>query len=169
VRVVATPAQNRNRGGIAFLLSQLGQCASDQFAERLTGLGLVPAQAGILRAVAAEPGRSQQALSEQLGLLPSRVVSFIDDLEGRGYLERRRNATDRRLHALHLSAAGEELMGRLSEVAAQHERAVAAGLSSADRTTLQKLLATVAAQQGLTPGVHPGFRTMGRAAREGQD
>ena len=148
---------------MAFLLAQLGAHATEQFAERISALDLLPVQAGILRAVAGDQGRSQQALSEQLGLLPSRVVAFIDDLESRGLIERRRNTQDRRLHALHLTAEGEHLMRRLADIGRAHERAVAAGLSAAERAELGRLLERIAERQGLTPGVHPGFRSAGRA------
>ncbi|MGH3525330.1 MAG: MarR family transcriptional regulator, partial [Mycobacterium sp.] len=60
---------------MAFLLAQLGHQATALFAEQMGTLELTPPHAGILRAIAAEPGRSQQALSAQLGLLPSRVVA----------------------------------------------------------------------------------------------
>jgi DNA-binding MarR family transcriptional regulator len=160
--VPAASTQHR-KDGVAFLLAQLGQHATNLFAERIAPLGLTPPHAGILRAIGKNPGRSQQALSGHLGLLPSRVVAYVDELEDRGYVERRRNPGDRRLHALHLTEAGEELMGRLSELFRQHERAVTAGLDAQQRAALNDLLATLAQHQGLTPGVHPGFRALGRA------
>jgi DNA-binding MarR family transcriptional regulator len=164
--LAVTSASNRQRkDGVAFLLAQLGQHAAAMFAERIAPLGLTPPHAGILRAIAANPGQSQQALSGHLGLLPSRVVAYVDELEDRGFVERRRNPGDRRLHALHLTKAGEELMGSLSEVFKQHDRAITAGLTSAERAALQDLLATLAGHRGLTPGVHPGFRALGRGGR----
>lgn len=150
--------------GVAFLLAQLGQFAADRFAERIAAVELTPAQAGILRAIAADPGRSQRALSAQLGLLPSRVVAFVDELEERGYVERRRNPDDRRLHALHLTSSGEELMRKLSELAHEHETALTAGLNREQRIMLRQLLAAIADHQGLTPRVHPGYRTLGAAS-----
>ena len=153
---------DNRRDGVAFLLTQLGQHAADLFAERIAAVGLTPPHAGILRAIAASPGRSQQALSSQLGLLPSRVVAYVDDLEDRGYVERRRNAEDRRLHALHLTESGQLLMRRIGEVARQHERNLMAGLTAEQRKTLGGLLATLAQQHQLTPGVHPGYRKLGR-------
>jgi DNA-binding MarR family transcriptional regulator len=146
---------------VAFLLAQLGHHASDLFARRIDVLDLSPAQAGILRLLSAEPGPSQQALSARLGLLPSRVVAFVDDLEERGYLERRRNRDDRRLYALFLTPAGEQLMGRLSAIAREHEQDITSGLSVDQRRTLSQLLSLLAEQRGLTPGVHPGYRSMG--------
>jgi DNA-binding MarR family transcriptional regulator len=148
--------------GIAFLLTQLGHDAATQFAEQMATIDLSPPHAGILRAIAAEPGRSQQALSGQLGVLPSRIVAYVDELEDRGYVERRRNPDDRRLHALHLTTSGKRLMQKISTLARQHEGRITAGLDERQRDTLQELLATLARQRGLTPHVHPGYRTLGR-------
>jgi DNA-binding MarR family transcriptional regulator len=162
VTVSSTPASDRS-DGVAFLLAQLGHHAATLFAEQVATVELSPPHAGILRAIAAEPGRSQQALSAQLGMLPSRVVVYVDELEERGYVERRRNPDDRRLHALYLTAAGKRLMRKLSELAHQHELKLTAALAPEQYSTLRKLLATLAQQQGLTPHVHPGYRTLGRA------
>jgi DNA-binding MarR family transcriptional regulator len=149
------------RGGVAFLLAQLGHHAAERFSERIATLGLTPPQAGILRAIDGAPGRSQQALSTELQLLPSRIVAFVDDLENSGYLERRPNPEDRRQYALYLTADGKELMRKLSRLARQHERALTAGLDESQRDRLRELLATIAQEQGLTPRVHPGYRRMG--------
>jgi DNA-binding MarR family transcriptional regulator len=149
---------------VAFLLSQLGHRSASVFTDLIASIDLTPPHAGILRAIAAEPGRSQQALSGQLGLLPSRVVAYVDELEDRGYVERRRNPDDRRLHALHLTASGKKVITKIGELGRQHDRLLTAGLDSQQRDTLHQLLATIAEQQGLTPHVHPGYGTLGRAA-----
>jgi len=162
---VSSASTTEHSDGVAFLLAQLGHHATTLFAEQMATLELTPPHAGILRAIAAESGRSQQALSAQLGMLPSRVVVYVDELEERGYVERRRNPDDRRLHALYLTAAGTKLMRKISELARQHERRLTAGLDPEQRSTLRDLLAAVATQQGLTPHVHPGYRTLSQAAR----
>jgi DNA-binding MarR family transcriptional regulator len=148
---------------VAFLLSQLGHRSASVFTDLIASIDLTPPHAGILRAIAAEPGRSQQALSGQLGLLPSRVVAYVDELEDRGYVERRRNPADRRLHALHLTASGKKVITKIGELGRQHDRLLTAGLDSQQRDILHQLLATIAEHQGLTPHVHPGFRTLGGA------
>ena len=155
-------APNGSRGGVAFLLAQLGHHAAEKFGERIAALELTPPHAGILRAIAAAPGRSQQALSSQLGVLPSRIVAFVDELEDRGYVERRPNPDDRRQYALYLTPAGKELMQKFSRLAQQHERALTAALSESQRGQLRELLTAIAQQQRLTPGVHPGYRRLGR-------
>src|SRR6185295_16327605 len=142
--IAMTAARNGDAGdGAAFLLAQLGHHAATQFAEQMATVDLTPPHAGILRAIASSPGGSQQALSEQLGLLPSRVVAYVDELEDRGYVERRRNPDDRRLHALHLTASGKKLVSKIGELGRQHERLMTAGLDTDQRDTLRRLLSAV--------------------------
>jgi DNA-binding MarR family transcriptional regulator len=155
-------AARRDGDTVAFLLSQLGHRSASVFADLIASIDLTPPHAGILRAIAAEPGRSQQALSGQLGLLPSRVVAYVDELENRGYVERRRNPDDRRLHALYVTASGKKLLSKIGELGRQHDRLLTAGLNSQQRDTLRELLATIAEHQDVTPHVHPGYRTLGR-------
>jgi DNA-binding MarR family transcriptional regulator len=147
---------------IAALLAQLGQHSADRFSARIAELDLTGPQAGILRAIAGEPGRSQQALSEQLGLLPSRVVAFIDDLERRTLLQRRRNPGDRRLYALYLTEQGEALMNELAAVSEAHEAEITTGLSEEQRSQLSQLLTDLAERQQLAGG-QSGYPSMGRS------
>jgi DNA-binding MarR family transcriptional regulator len=144
--------------GAAFLLTQLGTFAAARFAERIAELDLTPPQTGLLRAVAAAPGQSQQALARHLGTPPSRLVALVDGLDERGLLERRRNPDDRRLHALHLTDAGQAVLRRIAEVARAHDDDVCRALDHDEHATLRALLARIADDHGLTPGVHPGYR-----------
>jgi DNA-binding MarR family transcriptional regulator len=144
--------------GAAFLLTQIGAHAASRFAERIAELDLTPPQTGLLRAVAAAPGQSQQALARHLATPPSRLVALIDGLDERGLIERRRNPDDRRLHALHLTAAGTDVLRRIAEVARAHDDEVCRSLHDDERTTLRALLGRIARDHGLTPGVHPGYR-----------
>jgi DNA-binding MarR family transcriptional regulator len=146
--------------GSAFLLTQLGTHCAQAFARRIGELDLTPPQTGLLRAVAQAPGSSQQALAELLGTPATRLVALVDGLEERGLVERRRNPADRRLHAVHLTDAGTALLRDIGRVAREHDDAVLASLDPDERTRLHELLAKLAADRGLTPGVHPGYRTL---------
>lgn len=159
-------SNGRGAGQAAFLLAQVGGLAALRFAERLAPLRLTPAHAGLLRAVDAEPGRSQQALAGQLGLLPSRLVALVDELERDGLLERRRNPADRRHHALHTTPAGAERLAEVGRVARAHGDDLLAPLDEQERAELARLLGRLAAAHGLAPGVHPGYRAMGRPPAE---
>jgi DNA-binding MarR family transcriptional regulator len=161
----AETGQSRPGGrfGVAFLLAQLGAHAAERFGERIGELGLTRPQCGLLLAIAREPGRSQQALATELGTPPPRLVALLDGLDQRGAIERRRNPADRRHHAVYLTDAGRELMGRLAAASAAHEAELTASLDEAEHEQLRALLARIAGQQQLTPGVHPGYRSLAPA------
>jgi DNA-binding MarR family transcriptional regulator len=143
--------------GLAFLLSQVGYHGAARFAERLEPIGFKPAHAGILRLIKAGDGLSQQALCDKLGIFPSRLVAFIDELEERGLVERRNSPADRRSYALHLTEAGREALEQISSVSRKHQEVLCAALSDSERAQLADYLRRIATEQGLTPGVHPGF------------
>jgi len=149
----------------AFLLAQVGAHAASQFAERLRVLELTPADAGILRLLRAAAGLSQQDLAGRLQIHPSRLVAILDNLEKRGFVERRANADDRRLYSLHLTQAGAETLEKIGSVAREHQESLLSGISREERNTLATLLLRIADQQGLVRGVHPGFQRLGRPRR----
>jgi DNA-binding MarR family transcriptional regulator len=150
--------QSAREGGVAFLLAQLGAHAAAAFAERLKPLDLTPRQAGVLRRLAQAPGESQRALADALGMHATRLVALIDDLENRGLVQRRRDSADRRNYALSLTTAGHDTAARIAAIARQHERAVTAAINEPERAQLAAILRRLADDQGLTPGVHPGYR-----------
>jgi DNA-binding MarR family transcriptional regulator len=149
---------------VAFLVAQVGGLAALRFGERVTEAGVTPPQAGLLRVVAAEPGRTQQAVSTQLGLLPSRLVMLVDELEGRGLIERRRDPSDRRNYALYVTEKGGAVLQDIGRVAQAHGEDFLAPLNKADRAALADLLGRLAAHHGLAPDVHPGYRALGHTS-----
>lgn len=141
-----------------------------KFAERLRGaVDLTPPHAGILRALTASGGLSQQALAEHLDVLPSRLVALVDELESRGLVERRDHPDDRRTYALHLTGAGRAAVDSIGRVAREHQQALTAVLDAKEQEQLAAMLSRIAEQQGLTAGVHPGFKTLGRKRRQRDD
>ncbi|MEY2443991.1 MAG: hypothetical protein QOE00_571 [Ilumatobacteraceae bacterium] len=143
---------------VAFLLSKLGSEAGSRFATRLEPLGLEPRQVGILRMVAASGGESQLELSSRLGIQPSRMVTLLDDLERRRYVERRVNPEDRRARSLHLTTAGRKLLAKVATIGLEHERETCAALSGEQRAQLLALLRLMADVPGNPIDVHPGLR-----------
>ena len=158
--------KRRKRTDIAFLVAQLGAYAAERFGERAAALDFTRPQAGLLRLISREPGLSQQAVARRLGTPPSRLVALVDGLEERGLIERRRNPGDRRNYALHPTAAGEQAMAALGRVSLEHEQAITAPLTQAERAQLSKLLGKLAAAHDLVPGIHPGYRNLSASASE---
>lgn len=143
--------------GAAFLLAQLGAHAARKFGERISPLGLTPPHAGILRMINSRPC-SQQELAEQLGVFPSRIVTLIDELGSKGLVDRQRSTKDRRNYELTLTKKGRETLKALSQSAAEHESDLLGALNSEERMKLAALCRKIVEHQGLTRGVHPGFR-----------
>ena len=152
----------QGRTGPAFLLAQLGAHAASKFAERLAVMELMPAHAGIFRILAASPAITQQALAIALGTLPSRLVAIVDELESKGFLERRPHESDRRSYALHLTEKGQSTLHAIGTIAREHQQTLLEALSEEEQRALSVLLKRVAEQQGLIKGVHPGFGNIGR-------
>lgn len=160
-----TDSEPKRRGSTAFLLAQTGAHAAAQFGERLKSLRLARPHAGILRLIALTPGLSQQELARRLAILPSQLVALLDELEERSFIERRQDTTDRRTYALHLTTTGRNVLEQIGRIAREHDDAILAALNAHEREQLNALLGRIAAQQGLTPGVHPGYRRLGRKPR----
>jgi DNA-binding MarR family transcriptional regulator len=148
---------DRAPSSVAFLLSQVGILASQRFARRIAEIGLHPPQFRVMNVIDAAEGRSQQQIAEAIGAPPSRMVAIVDELEDAGLVERRPQPSDRRVRALHLTAAGRRKLAAGRKIAAEHEEELMQGLSAADRERLAALLQKVVYEQGIGSGVHPGL------------
>jgi DNA-binding MarR family transcriptional regulator len=147
---------------VAFLLTQVGSGAARRFAKTLEPLNFAPPDAGILRLLARLPGLSQRELAAQLDMHASRLVGVIDALEKRGLVAREPNATDRRVYSLNLTDAGREALGAIGAASRAHNEDICADLSETEREQLGAALEKIAARLGLRPGIHPGYRDLGK-------
>lgn len=105
---------------------------------------LTPGQFGVLVLVEQNAGMNQSELGEALGVDRSTVVATLDRLEARGLLARAPSPSDRRAHALELTAAGHALLTYAARRVSAHEARVARGLSAEERAQLMALLARLA-------------------------
>jgi len=88
-------------------------------------------------------------------------VGLIDELEGRGLVERRNSPSDRRSYALYLTQAGRAALEQIGRVSHEHQEEIFAALSDAEKAQMAGFLCRIAAEQGLKPGVHPALGKMG--------
>jgi DNA-binding MarR family transcriptional regulator len=157
----ASPAMPEH-GGFALLLVQLGMEAARQFAEQLAPLGVEPRHAGLLLRLAANEGKAQQVIGELIGLNPTQMVFLVDELESRGFVERRRNPADRRSYGLYLTAAGRDMLSKVIEAGRVHQARFGASLSEGEQEQLTMLLRRIARDQRITgqslPGIPPRRR-----------
>jgi DNA-binding MarR family transcriptional regulator len=158
-----TPLTDR----VGFLISQLGSHTAARFAERLRPLGLHPLHFGLLSHLSVADGQTQQRLAVAIAVHRNAMVGLLDDLEARGLVQRRRHPSDRRAHAVHLTAAARDLLIQAQRAADEHETELLTGLDEPGRRQLVSLLQHLAQHAGLAPGVHPGLRRTGEPHARG--
>jgi DNA-binding MarR family transcriptional regulator len=142
---------------LGLLLSQIGTHAALSFGRKISGFGISPPHVGILRWIHANPGKNQRELALHLGVLPSRLVLLLDELESKHLVARERSREDRRSQQLQLTPKGVRLLEKVEQIATAHEADLSSGLTEGERETLIELCDKLAAHRGLSPLGHPGY------------
>ena len=98
---------------------------------------------GVLSVVKERGPISQREVCDWLGLHASDMVELVDHLERLGWVERRRDATDRRRYQLTITPEGRTTLARYDAIAAQAEDVVLEPLSETERRRLIELVTKV--------------------------
>jgi DNA-binding MarR family transcriptional regulator len=93
-------------------------------------------------------GTTQQQLGETLHLDANNCVILLNDLEEDGFVERRRDPSDRRRHLVEMTSDGERALERAEERLETLEEQVIGNLTNAERATLRELLAKALGLRG---------------------
>ena len=113
---------------------------SSLFAERMAPYGLKQIDFSVLSLLAHNPGATSRQLCNTLDILPPNLVSLVATLDSRGLIERRPHPHDGRAVGLHLTEAGEKLIGEAEQAVTQLETDASARLTARERETLIRLL-----------------------------
>jgi MarR family transcriptional regulator for hemolysin len=76
--------------------------------------GMTRAAWSLMGNLAQNPGMSQKELADLLDLEPISVARMVDRLEAHGMLERRADASDRRIWRLHMLPAAEPILKKMA-------------------------------------------------------
>jgi DNA-binding MarR family transcriptional regulator len=87
-------------------------------------LKLRPAEYSVLVLIADNPGRKQTEIADALGIKRANFVTLVHDIEGRGLVERRPAADDKRANALHLTKSGKAFVAQARGVHEQLEQSL---------------------------------------------
>jgi len=140
---------------IPFLLSQLGVYLAEDFVRRLEPFGVEPRAYAVLKALSEDDGRSQRALSTELGIHRNVMVTVVDKLEQRGLVKRMPHPGDRRAFAVTLTEKARDLLPKLDAQGRAQEDQITALLTEAERKAALQHLQQMSTAAGLIPGVHP--------------
>jgi DNA-binding MarR family transcriptional regulator len=87
------------------------------------------------------PGLSQKSLAQELRRDTSTLVPFLDKMEKRGWLVRKRSEIDRRLHELYITPEGADAARRFDKKVKAIERDIERRMGADDNRKLKELLA----------------------------
>ena len=130
----------------SFLLKRLGFAAKDQAMEAYERSGLHPYHHAVLAVLDEGSRETQGAIADALGYDRGQLVGLLDELEGRGLVERRRDPADRRRHIVRLTPAGKRALAKLRALARQLDDEFLASLDENERAQLHALLLRLAQQ-----------------------
>ena len=105
--------------------------------------GITRAQWAVLAKVERSEGMKQSELAELLEMQPITLTRLIDKLCDNDWLERRNDASDRRVKRLYLKKAGRTLLGRMSGLRSEITANALDGINPADAHRLLTQLESI--------------------------
>ena len=91
---------------------------------------------------------NQRELAEAVGVREATLTHHLNAMETEGLLTRQRSQTNRRIHVVELTAAGEDAFLRLRDAALAFDRRLRRGLDAQEITMLDGLLNRLEANVG---------------------
>ena len=110
-------------------LNRLLRAYADREAARF---GITRAQWAVLVKVERSEGMKQTELAELMEMQPITLTRLIDKLCEQGWIERRSDATDRRVNRLYVRKAGRQLLGRMSGLRSELTATALEGINPAE-------------------------------------
>ncbi|ORW51745.1 MarR family transcriptional regulator [Mycobacterium paraense] len=102
----------------------------------------------VLNALDRSPVRSQAALAEAIGADKTRIIPTLDELQNRGYIERRPDPEDRRVRLLALTEAGRAAKDDAQQDIQRGEERWLGKLSADDRRAFLRVLRQLSDARG---------------------
>jgi DNA-binding MarR family transcriptional regulator len=127
-----------------FLLKRLGFAAKEQALGAYERTGLHPYHHAVLAVLDEGTRETQGEIADVLGYDRGQLVGLLDELEQKGFVERRRDPADRRRHIVRMTPEGERALAKLRTLSAGLEDDFLTGLDEGRRAELHALLLQLA-------------------------
>ncbi len=142
---------------LSFLLADVSRLLRREIAQRLEGSDLTFAQARVLVHLARDAGLRQVELAARLEVQPITLARVIDQLERRGFVERRVDPDDRRAWRVFVTPQAQDSLASIRRIGATARAEALAGVAPASIDALLQALTRM--RQNL---VETAGRTTGR-------
>lgn len=153
---VRDSATDLERMPLSRLLAVAGHVVAMRWQRLMGGYGLTPHGLAVLADLEHGAALTQRELARRCGVAPSTLNHTVDHLERSGWIERRRDDSDRRLVRLALTDTGQHQLLWVRRAAAERMEPVLGDLGAADEALVRGfLLDTMARFQRLEDD--PGF------------
>ncbi len=128
---------------LGFLIHDAARLMRKRFEARASNLGLSAAQWRLMVRVTKEEGVAQARLAELLEIEPISVSRLIDRMEEAGWIERRADASDRRVRMIFPTPKARQAYAQVKSLAGEVYEEALAGISGDDRRFLIQGLRTL--------------------------
>jgi DNA-binding MarR family transcriptional regulator len=125
---------------LGYLLKHAQLRLNEHAGPALAPFGLDARELAVLAVLAAGRPLSQLEAARRLGVDRTTMVALVDTLEGKGLVERRRSAQDRRRNVVELTERGRRVRSDAENAREAAEREFLAPLGEKDATRLVKAL-----------------------------
>ncbi len=155
-QIPAAPARSQPAGARADQLGYLLKHVQLRFSElgntALAPLGISGREAAVLRATDGPGPLSQGEVARRLGVDRTTMVALIDELQQKGFVQRRQDPADRRKNVVALTGAGRRTLRQAAQVIAEVEQAFLSPLTAAEAKLFRQALRTLLAAAPAGPG-----------------
>jgi MarR family transcriptional regulator for hemolysin len=125
---------------IGLRLARTARVVTQAFERAMAEAGGSAATWQVLLLVRSEQWGTQSRIAEAMGISGATLTHHLNALEARGLVRRWREAGNRRVQRTALTPAGEEMFGRLRQVAARYDERLRSQLTDDQTALLAELL-----------------------------
>jgi len=113
------------------------------FTETFADLDLTQKEVSALSLVADHPGTAQAGVARRMRMDRATIMAFVNRLEAKGYLVRRKSRTDGRKQPLHLTRPGRRTLAMAKRAISQHEQWLKSRFTDKEVAKLIELLTRI--------------------------
>jgi DNA-binding MarR family transcriptional regulator len=121
-------------------IRRLQQIAVAIFLQETEKFNLTPVQYAALETISHVPNIDQKTLARTIGQDTSTIGGVIDRLESRGLVQRNASESDRRVHLLSLTIAGDKALEEVFPLVVQAQERILGPLDSKDRAEFMRII-----------------------------